>query len=104
MYLPRCVDLKGPGSIATRAGKIALPAKVDKKHEDLKGSLKRSARDEFDGGYVKAMVSGHDEAVALFDAASRSKTLPRPLQLYATEMLPMIRNHRDAAHALQSRP
>jgi putative membrane protein len=82
--------------------KIALPAMVDKKHQDLKESLKRSAADEFDSGYVKAMVSGHDEAVALFDAASSSKTLPKQLQGYAINMLPVIRNHRDAAYALQS--
>ncbi len=81
---------------------IALPAKVDKKHQDLADTLKRSEADEFDAGYIKAMVSGHDEAVALFDAAASSKTLPKPLQRYAIEMLPTIRNHRDAAHALQS--
>jgi putative membrane protein len=85
--------------------KIALPAMVDKKHQDIEGSLKRSAADEFDAGYVKAIVSGHDDAVALFDAAasSKTKTLPQPLQRYAVEMLPIVRNHRDAAYALQSR-
>jgi putative membrane protein len=82
---------------------IALPAKVDKKHQDLEDSLERSATDEFDAAYVKAIVSGHDEAVALFDAAASSKTLPKPLQRYAVEMLPIIRNHRDAAYALHSR-
>ncbi len=83
--------------------KIALPAMVDKKHQDLADALKRSGADEFDAGYVKAMVTGHDEAVALFDAAASSKTLPKPLQRYAIEMLPIIRNHRDAAYALQSK-
>ena len=82
--------------------KIALPAMVDKKHQDLKESLKRSEPDEFDAGYIKAIVSGHDQAVALFDAASQSKTLPQPLQRYAIEMLPVIRNHRNAAYALQA--
>jgi putative membrane protein len=81
---------------------IALPAMVDKKHQDLAEALKRSEADEFDAAYIKAMVSGHDEAVALFDAAASSKTLPKPLQRYAIEMLPTIRNHRDAAYALQS--
>lgn len=82
--------------------KIALPAMVDKKHQDLLDALKRSEADEFDAGYIKAMVGGHDEAVALFDAAASSKTLPKPLQQYAVEMLPIIRKHRDAAYALQS--
>ena len=84
--------------------KIAMPAMPDKKHQDLKVALKRAPADEFDAGYVKAIVAGHDEAVALFDAAANSKTsaLPESFQRYATEMLPMIRSHRDAAHALQS--
>jgi putative membrane protein len=83
--------------------KIALPAKVDKKHQDLADALKRSEANEFEAGYVKAMVAGHDDAVALFDAAASSKTLPKPLQRYASEMLPIVRNHRDAAYALQSK-
>lgn len=82
--------------------KIALPAMVDQKHQELKDSLKRAAPDEFDAEYVKAMVSGHDQAVALFDAAASSKTLPKPLQRYAIETLPIVRNHRDATYALQS--
>lgn len=82
--------------------KIALPAMVDKKHQEQKESLERGEPGEFDAGYVKAIVSGHDQAVALFDAASQSKTLPKPLQRYAVEMLPVIRNHRDAAYALQA--
>jgi putative membrane protein len=82
---------------------IALPAMADKKHEDMKDSLKRAAADEFDAGYVKATVAGHDHAVALFDAAAHSKTLPQRLQRYALDMLPIIRKQRDAAYALQRR-
>ncbi len=88
--------------VAAADTKIALPAMVDVKHQEQKDALKRSAPDEFDAGYVKAIVSGHDRAVALFDAAAHSKTLPKPLQQYATRMLPVIRNHRDAAYTLQS--
>ena len=85
--------------------KIAMPAMADKKHQDLKDALKRTPADEFDAAYVKAIVAGHDEAIALFDAAANSKAsaLPQPFQRYAAEMLPIIRSHRDAAYALQSR-
>jgi putative membrane protein len=85
--------------------KIAMPAMADKKHQDLKDALKRAPADEFDAAYVKAIVAGHDEAVALFDAAANSKNseLPEAFQRYAGEMLPIIRSHRDAAHALQTR-
>ncbi|HEY7639794.1 MAG TPA: DUF4142 domain-containing protein [Steroidobacteraceae bacterium] len=84
--------------------KIALPAMVDEKHQELEESLKRAAPDEFDAGYVKATVAGHDQAVALFDAAAQSKTLPLPLQRHAIQMLPTIREHRNAAYVLQKRP
>jgi putative membrane protein len=83
--------------------KLALPAMTDKKHQDAKGELKRASADEFDAGYVKAIVSGHDEAVALYDAAAASKTLPQPLQRYANEVLPIVKKHRDAAYTLQAR-
>jgi len=85
--------------------RVAMPAMLDKKHQDLKDALKRAAPDEFDAGYVKAIVAGHDEAVALFDAAASSKTntLPESFRRYASEMLPIVRGHRDAAYALQSR-
>jgi predicted outer membrane protein len=85
--------------------KIAMPAMADKKHQDLKDALKRTPADEFDAAYVKAIVAGHNEAVALFDAAANSKNseLPAAFQRYAGEMLPIIRGHRDAAHALQTR-
>lgn len=84
---------------------IAMPAMLDKKHQDLKDALKRAPADEFDAGYVKAIVAGHDEAVALFDAAasSKMKALPESFRRYASEMLPIVRKHRDAAYALQSR-
>ncbi|HKU13651.1 MAG TPA: DUF4142 domain-containing protein [Steroidobacteraceae bacterium] len=81
--------------------RLALPGMADKKHEDLKESLKRAPAQEFDAGYVKAIVAGHDQAVALFDAAAQAKTLPQELQRYAISMLPTIRNHRNAAYALQ---
>jgi predicted outer membrane protein len=85
--------------------KVALPAMPDKKHQELKDALKRAPDDEFDAGYVKAIVAGHDEAVALFDAASSSKikTLPAAFQHYAADMLPLVKSHRDAAYALQSK-
>ena len=86
--------------------KIAMPAMLDKKHLDLKEELKRAPANEFDAGYVKAIVAGHDEAVALFDAAASPKmktALPESFQHYAAEMLPIIRSHRDAAYALRSR-
>jgi putative membrane protein len=89
---------------AAADAKVALPAMVDKKHQETKDSLTRLPDAEFDAAYVKAMVSGHDEAVALFDAAARSASLPKVLQSYAVNVLPVVREHRDAAHALRAKP
>jgi putative membrane protein len=83
--------------------KVALPAMLDQKHQQIGDSLKRAPAGEFDAAYVKAMVSGHDEAVGLFDAASRATRLPKVLQNYASSILPIVREHRDAAHELHSK-
>jgi putative membrane protein len=88
---------------AAAQAKLALPGMADQKHQQKQDLLKRASPDEFDTAYIKAMVSGHDEAVALFDAAARAATLPKVLQNYAIDMLPAVRKHRDAADALHKR-
>lgn len=88
---------------AAAEAKVALPGTLDKTREDAKTALAGLPAEEFDAGYVKAMVAGHDEAVALFDVAAHSTALPKVLQSYAIAVLPTIREHRDGAHALRSK-
>jgi putative membrane protein len=80
--------------------KVALPGTLDEKHRKLKESLASLQGKEFDNAYAKAMAEGHDEAVALFDAAAHSDELPNAMRQYASSTLPTVREHRNAAHEL----
>ena len=48
------------------------------------------------------MAKGHDEAVALFDAAAHSPKMPEALKAYAAKSLPIVRQHRDGAQVLHA--
>ena len=87
---------------AAADAKIALPATVDEKHRELKQSLSSLQGEEFDAAYAKAMAKGHDEAVALFDAAAHASKLPESLRAYAAKALPVVRQHRDGAQELHA--
>jgi putative membrane protein len=91
-------DLKN----AAAEAKIALPATVDEKHRKLAQKLASLSGADFDREYAKAMAAGHDDAVALFDAAAHAKNLPSSLQAFASRTLPVVRQHRDAAQQLYS--
>jgi putative membrane protein len=84
------------------SAKVALPGALDQRHAELRKSLASLQGKEFDTAYAKAMAMGHDEAVALFDAASSSDNLMPSLQKYARDALPVVRKHRDAAHELHA--
>jgi putative membrane protein len=79
---------------------LALPGTLDEKHRKLKQSLASLQGKEFDAAYATAMAQGHDEAVALFDAAAHADKLQDPLRQYATSTLPVVREHRNAAQEL----
>jgi putative membrane protein len=81
---------------------LALPGTLDEKRRKLKQSLSSLQGKEFDAAYAKAMADGHDEAVSLFDAASHAEKLPDPVHQYASSTLPVVREHRDAAHELHA--
>lgn len=84
--------------------KIALPATVDEEHKTLKKQLSILEGSAFDAQYVKAMVKGHDAAIGLFETASQSPKLPSALQGFAAQTLPILIEHRDAAHSLLGKP
>jgi putative membrane protein len=89
-------------SVAAEA-KVSVPGTLDQKHEEKKTALSRLAGKDFDKEYAQLMVAGHDEAVALYDAAASAQKLPEVLQRYAKRTLPVIRAHRDAAHQLHEK-
>lgn len=83
--------------------KVSVPGTLDQKHKEKKAALSKLAGKDFDKEYAQLMAAGHDEAIALYDAAASSEKLPEVLQRYAKRTLPVIRTHRDAAHELHEK-
>jgi putative membrane protein len=89
-----------------------IEVKISKKHEDLKAKLSKLSGAQFDREYIDAMVSGHREAVGLFEQhsgaspnspkSSASKTdAVSQLEAAAREMLPTIKHHLMEAESIQ---
>jgi putative membrane protein len=88
---------------AAAADKISLPAELDAKHAALKTKLSGLKGEAFDKEYAKAMAKGHDEAVALFESATQSPTVPAELKEFAASTLPTLESHQKLAHTLHSK-
>ncbi|MGH8177833.1 MAG: DUF4142 domain-containing protein, partial [Steroidobacter sp.] len=82
--------------------KVSLPGAVDEDHRKLKQKLTQLEGKAFDAQYIDAMSSGHDKAVALFEAASQSPKLPDDVKGFASETLSTLKEHRKTAHALRA--
>lgn len=84
------------------AGKanLQLPDSLDAEHEALKTKLSGLQGAAFDKEYAKAMVQGHDKAVALFEAASQAAQMPAELKEFAASTLPTLKEHDEMAHSL----
>jgi putative membrane protein len=87
--------------------------KLSKKHEGLKTKLSGLNGAQFDREYIDAMVSGHREAIGLFEQHSGPSTpnsaksstsptnTPPQVEAAAREMLPTIKHHLMEAEAIQ---
>jgi putative membrane protein len=49
------------------------------------------------------MAKGHDQAVALFESASRSTSVPEDLRQFAVSTLPTLKEHKVLAHDLHGK-
>jgi putative membrane protein len=79
---------------------VSLPGTVDEDHRKLKQELSALDEKAFDAQYIEAMNTGHDKAVALFEAASQAPQLPAALKSYADDALVQVKEHRKTAVAL----
>jgi putative membrane protein len=91
-------QLKAPAAEA----KLAMPGEMDVDHQKVRDELATLDGAAFDKRFIQVMTSSHDEAVKLFEAASRSPTLTPGLQAYAKSMLPKLQSHAQMAHKLAS--
>jgi putative membrane protein len=79
---------------------LELPQSLDAEHRALKEKLSELRGAAFDREYAKAMAKGHDNAVALFEAASQAGQMPSQLKEFAAATLPTLREHMEMAHQL----
>jgi putative membrane protein len=84
------------------AEQLELPQALDADHQALKEKLSGLRGAAFDREYAKAMVKGHDQAVALFEAASQAGQLPSGLKEFAASTVPTLREHMKMAHELHA--
>ena len=80
---------------AKKAG-IEVPTKLTEEHAKLLDTVKGAKGSGFDQAYMKAQKTAHEEAVALFEAASKS-VKNEDLKAFATKTLPVIKEHLDHA-------
>jgi putative membrane protein len=106
---------------AAQSVNVTLPADLDDKHHDLYQRLSSLQGSEFDHEYMKAMVTGHEDAADLLDnraqgrretagvtAASGNATpgeaqTEGPVNQWAARTLPAVRAHLDRAKAVAAR-
>ena len=81
--------------------KVSVPGTVDEDHRKLQQKLATLEDTAFDKQYLQAMSAGHDEAIALFEAATRAPDLPVNLKSYASESLAALEEHRKTAKTLE---
>ena len=91
-------QLKVPAAQA----KLAMPGEMDVDHQKIRDELAALDGAAFDTKFIQLMTSSHDEAVRMFEAASKSPKLTKELQAYASAMLPKLQAHAQAAHKLSS--
>ena len=72
------------------------PNAADKKNHDELGKLSGA---EFDREFAKAMVKGHEEAIAKFEAASKGND---DVAKFAQDTLPTLQKHLKTAQSLAS--
>jgi putative membrane protein len=85
-------------ALAARKG-LRVPQGMSEKHFDQLKSLSKLTDDPFNAAFAKAQVAAHEEAVALFENASKSLKDP-DLKAFAEKTLPTIKHHLEMARDL----
>ena len=71
-----------------------LPIAPDAEHRRMLDDLSKTQGQTFDDAYHKAQVKAHDDAIALFEDASRNCD-DADLRAFAEKTLPTLRKHRS---------
>jgi putative membrane protein len=83
-----------------RSKGLAVPTKLDAKHEAMVKELSSKSGAAFDSAYASHMAKAHTKAVALFEAASQSSD--SDLAAFAKKTLPTLQQHEQLANNLNA--
>jgi putative membrane protein len=83
-----------------RSKGLAVPTKLDAKHEAMLKELSSKSGAAFDSAYASHMAKAHTKAVALFEAASQSSDAE--LAAFAKKTLPTLQEHEQLANNLNA--
>jgi putative membrane protein len=78
---------------ATKAG-LSVPAKLSDEHQKMLDKVKAAKGRDLERVYLETQVKAHEEAVALFESASKSVT-NAGLKAFAAKTLPTIKVHHE---------
>jgi putative membrane protein len=79
--------------------KTELPTALDSSHQSKLEKLKSLKGDEFSSRYESDQLSGHKDAVSLFERYAKGGENPK-LKDWADKTLPALRHHLEMAEAL----
>jgi putative membrane protein len=85
-------------ALAARKG-LRVPQGMSEKHFDQLKSLSKLTDNEFNTAYAKNQVAAHEEAVKLFENASKSLK-DADLKAFAEKTLPTLKHHLEMARDL----
>ena len=80
--------------------KLTLPASLDSEHQNMLNELNAKSGKDFDQTYDQIQVKAHREAVALFEAFSKSGE-DSELKKWAATTLPHLKEHLSMAEKLK---
>jgi putative membrane protein len=81
--------------------KAELPTALDTSHQSKIDKLKSLSGADFSSRYDSDQVSGHKDAVSLFERYAKGGDNPR-LKEWADKTLPTLRHHLEMAQDLQA--
>jgi putative membrane protein len=80
--------------------KLTLPASLDSEHQKMLDELNAKSGKDFDASYDQIQVKAHRDAVALFEAYSKSGE-DSELKTWAGKTLPHLKQHLSMAEKLK---
>jgi putative membrane protein len=80
--------------------KATLPTSLDAEHQKMLDDLKAKNGNEFDRSYDQIQLKAHQDAVALFEAYSKTGDNPE-LKSWAATTLPHLKEHLSMAQKLK---